>query len=479
MKNARLNAAIEERLNRIHEDKKQLVEAWNPYLKVVEAHFTKQGKEITSYEKMQIAQCLENSVLEGGMRNRSRLFETTYSDNITFLGVQLPVIAALLPSLVLNEIAIVQALDRRTGAIFYLDVKTGQAKGSLASGSTLIGSKTGHATGDAAMRYASELVYGEALTDADVCTGTLSYKPLRAGTLIITDGVSTFTANGSGVMVPDDSTLSNGTINITTGVYSVTFVGRAAVPTAAYQYVYEKQTAGVPEVDVTLTSETISALDFPLRAKYSMGAAIDLEKAHGLILENELIKYLAGEIRFEIDHYGIEQIVAAAEGTGAADTAGTFDAGIGTEREWVWHKFRFLDIIEKASNNIFAKTLRGQASYIICGNNAARLVRQLKPNFVEAPGIATMTPTGPYKLGTLDGRIVIQDPFLSTNKFYVGHKGDGLLMAGLVYAPYIPLFSTPTLITSDMNAQKGFLSAAGFKRVNDGFYTYGQVSNMQ
>lgn len=45
----------------------------------------------------------------------------------------------------------------------------------------------------------------------------------------------------------------------------------------------------------------------------------------------------------------------------------------------------------------------------------------------------------------------------------------------VIYAPYIPLFSTPTLVTADLRAQKGFLSAAGFKIINPGMFTYGSV----
>jgi hypothetical protein len=48
----------------------------------------------------------------------------------------------------------------------------------------------------------------------------------------------------------------------------------------------------------------------------------------------------------------------------------------------------------------------------------------------------------------------------------------------VVYAPYIPLMATPTLVTSDLYAQKGFLSAAGFKLINAGMYTYGDINNL-
>lgn len=51
-------------------------------------------------------------------------------------------------------------------------------------------------------------------------------------------------------------------------------------------------------------------------------------------------------------------------------------------------------------------------------------------------------------------------------------------MAGFVMCPYIPLFSTPTLVTSDLIAQKGFMSSVAFKTINAGMFCQGQVSNL-
>jgi len=36
--------------------------------------------------------------------------------------------------------------------------------------------------------------------------------------------------------------------------------------------------------------------------------------------------------------------------------------------------------------------------------------------------------------------------------------------------------TTPTLVTADLKAQKGFLASAGYKVVNNGMYTYGTFS---
>jgi hypothetical protein len=79
-------------------------------------------------------------------------------------------------------------------------------------------------------------------------------------------------------------------------------------------------------------------------------------------------------------------------------------------------------------------------------------------------------------IGTLDGRVIIQDPFVTASRYIMGYKGDHFLYAGMILSPYIPLFTSPTLVTDDLIAQKGFLAAAGFKIINAGLYTYGTIT---
>jgi len=282
----KLEKIVESRLNEMSAKRDRLIEGWSPYLNAVDKYLqAKEGRTMTMYEKRNVAQCLENALLEGGMKNKSQVFETTYKDSISFLGIQLPVISALLPSLVLNQIGIVQALDRRTGSVFYLDVKYGQRKGSLAADGTFIGAKTGHASSEASRLYATQYVKSEPI--GAVSTGHISeavdYYPVIAGSAVLTDGTETFTDDGDGNMVSDLSGGTSGTIDYTTGAIDVYFKGAVtAQPTISYQYNMEKSTIGVPEVNIELSSTSLTAEDFKLRAKYTMGAAIDLEKAHGL-----------------------------------------------------------------------------------------------------------------------------------------------------------------------------------------------------
>ena len=116
------------------------------------------------------------------------------------------------------------------------------------------------------------------------------------------------------------------------------------------------------------------------------------------------------------------------------------------------------------------------ATFIHCGNDVARVIRQLDK--FKPRGGATNVPTGPMVIGDLEGRLVVQNPFKRRAYYTLGFRGPSYLYAGFIYAPYIPLFTTPTLITSDLMAQKGFLSSAGFKVINAGLFCEGKITNL-
>jgi hypothetical protein len=481
-----LKVAIEERMRDITEKRKRLVLQWDPYISAVNEWMQGNGGgSLTDFDKQNMAQCLENALIETGLRgNRRLLQEATTGDAIQFMAIQLPVIAALIPSLVLNKVAIVQALDRRQGAVFYLDALYGTTKGSITAGDSMINAQTGHDRTRAGRRYAVTTVENETLADdslvSNTITGSLDYRPML-GTVQITHGSEIITdKENPGQLISETTSNPCGWVKVD-GTFSVTL---NATPTSGgnvtvnYCYYYDTADSGsslVPEVNIQLRAEMLTAQDFPLQAKYSVGSSIDLEKAHGLILEDEIIKFLGGEIKFEVDQYGLDQIYTAATGSNAATGTGTWTAVPGSGQEWLWKKYEFLDRIEYGSNNIYSKTLRAFCNFIVASNNVARIIRQMGDHFKPAPGLDKQVPTGPIELGTLDGRLVIQDPFLTADRYVLGFRGDNYLFAGAVYAPYIPLFSTPTLVTADLMAQKGFMSSAGFKVTNEGMFTYGDV----
>jgi len=312
---SKMQKIVESRVKAFQQRRAGLIKNWAPYLDAVGQYMKEsQDKKLSAMDQFNIAQCLDNALDQASVNKNSRLIEATYSDNIEFLGIQLPVIAALIPSLVLNEVAIVQALDRRQGAVFYLDVQYDTTKGSVTAGETMMSAKTGHASSLAARRYAMSRVDDESCTGDSLSTATLSgslaYDSIQLGSVVFTSGSE---------VVKDDKCAPGKLVNSSgtpcgwvteAGTYQVTFASApdsAGVVTVSYQYHYDQATDGVPQASINMSCETLTAEDFPLRANYSVAAGLDLQKAHGLSLEDELVKYLGGEIEL-----GLAQLAIAA-----------------------------------------------------------------------------------------------------------------------------------------------------------------------
>lgn len=473
-----------------------------PYLQMVNEYLMKtQNREMGDYERGCIAQCLQNAREDAMVRQANKLFEATTEDHISFLGIQLPVIAALLPSLVLNDIAVVQPLDRRIGAVFFLSLRAGSAKGDVAAEEVLISAKTGVNTKRGARRFAMAASEREPLAhpgDGNF-VGTTAINP---GLILLADallekvtagGVYTTiaTCNSSGAFqdVTGDSITVSGNI-YASGSFNITISGMNSGDQALLTYYYRydlpysgTEKTGVPEEEVIVEQETVTAIDFPVKTKYSVGASIDLQKAHGLNLEDEMVKFCGGTAKFAIDQKGLDMMIDAGGNANAATAVSDWNAAIHSGQAWLWHKYEFIDRLIQGSNNIFKKTQRGVANYAICGNNVARVIRQLTQagDFKPAFNFEKQIPTGPINIGnvtSVNNMIVIQNPYMGENDYVLGYKGDSFLYAGFIYCPYIPLFATPTLITSDLYAQKGFLSSAGFKVVNYGLFCKGTISNI-
>ena len=83
-----LNALVEQRMNQIQAEQDRLIETWDVFIKAADEYVQKEdNRELSIHERRNIAQCLENAFIEGGLKSRRRLFEATTEDSITFLGI--------------------------------------------------------------------------------------------------------------------------------------------------------------------------------------------------------------------------------------------------------------------------------------------------------------------------------------------------------------------------------------------------------
>jgi len=416
-------------------------------------------------------------LLENAQKWMAGLDETVRAQNVgNFDRYAFPLIRAVYPSLVSQDLVSVQPMDGPVGLVFYFDIVYGSTKGRIQAGTPVFSSQTGHPGDDF---YSSPRVEGEAVATGTGAvanyTHTCSYTPVERGTIRIQDGTQEVTDDGEGNLVGDINPGGNNTIDYDTGAVDVTFAAVAASGASVevdYEYNNEA-TSNVPEIDFHLTSAPVVAKTFKLRTLYSLEAAQNLRSLHGLSAEVELVTGLAEELRFEIDRTVVKDLNSFAQAT-----AVSWPLAAGAGISYTEHKLSLVDTLIRGSNNIFKLTRRGQPNWIIGGVEVLNVIESL-PGFQASDQMKS--PNGVVFAGTLNGRWrVYKDPYNIDNtdgdkNFLIGFKGATFLDSGYVYAPYIPFFTTPTVVLDDFLGRKGMATQFGRRKINGRFYCQGSL----
>lgn len=451
---------------------------WSKYTKAITEGYKRahNGELPDSNLLSTTAICLENT-----QHVIQQMDETTRVVNLgNFIDYGFGIVTAVMPSLVANEIVSVQPLKARSGEIFFLKFTYGSNKGTIKRGDEMFSPITGPAN---TVDYTSENVTSEefATTDATGLSkveGNLSYLPVAPSSVEISDGTSTYTDDGKGAITVKSggTTFTAGTIDYATGhvvlEYSAALANASL--TANYQFEFTNQGVGatIPEVDVDLHSTTISTVARKLRARWLFDAAFELKQTHGVDADVELSAALSSEIRHEIDSEIMNDLLAAASNTdGSATFTWSQTAPTGVAR--IDYKDTFVDLLIRMSNTIFANTKRGYGNFIVAGVNVCSIIESMGSRF--KPDNSPVK-NGPHFAGMLDGRWrVYKNPFYPSDQFVVGYKGSSYLEGGYVYAPYLPLYVTPSVMLDDFVTRKGCMTRYGKKMINPYFYVKGNL----
>lgn len=463
--------------------------------------WSKYVEDLKGYDRSTLAQLLENEAAHiAGLSEDVRTSSIASYEKFIF-----PMIRAVWPNLVSQELVSVQPMEGPISMLFYLDFTAAQAKGRVAAGDVLISSRTGMA--ESAQYYSSETVdlegnvaYTYSSNTYTITSGTaLAYTPVRPGSVTFTltnDGANgnpatvTFIDDGAGNLVPGTNCSAvSGTLNYTTGALStpitVTVAGDTGTPgsmVTSVKYDYNSEgggTAGneVPLLDANLASTPVVSRAQKLRARWSAEVAAQLKSIHGLDAEVELTEALAQQIRFAIDNLIINDLYRIA-GAGSV----TFDANPPANVPYFTHQMSLLKVLQSGANKIFKATRRGFGNWIVCGVDAATIL-EAHPLF-ESSG--NSNGPGVVFAGVLANKWkVFKNPFLtgsagntfSSNNFLIGYKGTQFYDAGYVYGPWIPFFQTPTIILDDLMFRKGVMTHFGKKPVNGLFFATGTIVN--
>jgi len=242
----------------------------------------------------------------------------------------------------------------------------------------------------------------------------------------------------------------------------------------------------IPEIDIKVDSIAITAMTKKLKAKWTPELGQDLNAYHNLDAEVELTSILSEQIALEIDREIMEDLIkGASAGTyfwsrspgmflnrttgvevGASATAPDFT---GTVSEWYE---TLIETINDVSAQIHRKTLRGGANFVVCGPEVANILEFTAGFRANVTADADKGDIGAVKTGSLSRKFdVIVDPYFPRNVILIGRKGGSFLESGYVYAPYVPLQTTPTIFgPEDFVPRKGVMTRYGKKMVRPDMY---------
>jgi len=351
-----------------------------------------------------------------------------------------------------------------TSLVFYMQYLFSTSKGSAIGGNDMLENPNPF--------YSSEHIdtETEGASGATHYTGNLSFTPVRPGTLTITDGAQIITDDGQGHLVGDVNGGGTNTINYQTGAYDVTFAATTTgAVTSSYDYNMEANT-NIPEIDLNLVSAPVTARPRKLRTKWSLESTHDLKTLHGLEAEVELVGATANELKFEIDREIINDLISIASAT---STPAVWGQVTQTNISYTEHKLSIIDTLIRMANAIFKKTQRAIGTWIVAGVEVCNILETL-PGF---KGDGVITGRGVYRVGTLNNRWVLyKDSYLPDYNFIMGYKGEAMFETGYIWAPYIPMYTTPTVMLDDFIGRRGIASRYGKKAVNSRFFVNGQVS---
>lgn len=386
-----------------------------------------------------------------------------------------------------------------------LTASTGSTPGTLTSTAMAVSKLTvANTTTDDEFDYDSRFI-------AAYSGSTTFYKLTVSSSAMTTpdlNGVRAFVVSGSAInsYYPQFTKITT----TSTGITQVSFIvsGSATLGETGAQavaVVYQKQPASnsrgdfeqsstgfsaspetnlnIPEINVELRSTPIVAKTRKLKAVWSPEFAQDLNAYHSIDAEAELTSMLSEYISQEIDLEILDMLIqnavttekwsaqvgyeynavtdsfSASSFTGTAYTQGTWFQTLGTK-------------IQKVSNKIHQKTMRGGANFLVCSPDVATILESIPGYAADTNGDKMQFAMGVQKVGMLNSRFTVyKNPYMTTNVILLGYRGSQFLETGAVYAPYIPLIMTPLVYDpTNFTPRKGVMTRYAKQMVRPEFY---------
>jgi len=472
-------------------------------------------------EKNNMAMILENQAKQIVAEQSSTGTGGTFSagQGEQWAGVALPLVRKVFAQIAAKDFVSVQPMNLPSGLVFYLDFKYGSSVNGRTSGDNMYGnvstanSKIGVDVDPSGGLYgAGQFGYSinSASAAVQVAVGTTTSASLGYDTDLNLADFGVFTVDLSGTNFDAKGVrafrILSGSTDVTTNPEftsvsgnNVTFVVAKSATTVdasiTGSVIYHKQPAdnsrgdfedspagsiSIPEINVELASEAIVAKTRKLKAQWTPEFAQDLNAYHSIDAEAELTSLLSEYISMEIDLELLDMLIQDARTTekwsaennkvwdGTNWTTSTSDF-YNTQGQW----FQTLGTkIQKVSNKIHQKTLRGGANFLVCSPTVATILESIPGYAADTNGDKEQFAMGVQKVGQLNSRYqVYKNPYMTENTILLGYRGSQFLETGAVYAPYVPLMMTPLVYDPNtFTPRKGLMTRYAKKMIRPEFY---------
>jgi len=487
---------------------------------------------------------IESSQTNGGLGSGGATF--TPGTGEQWAGVALPLVRKIFGQIASKEFVSVQPMNLPAGLVFYLDFQYGNDKTPFAAGNSLYGTPSANfgnlaagalygagrfgyslnqfsaSISTSAMPASSSATWADVNFESSLSSSILNKTVTRVAvptssvaTDFNPDGVRAFIiSSGSTVTAADNLQAFTEVSSSTGGVYLVFYVNKALPSNSTsltYVVNYNKKTdfntrgdfedrsatqgfsvpnaasntsIVIPDINVSMKSQTISAKTRKLKAQWTPEFAQDLNAYHSLDAEAELTGILSEHISLEIDLEVMDMLIqnaptveywSAKVGNQLNATSTGFDSNTAgvyyTQMTW----FQTLGIkLQKVSNIIHQRTLRGGANFLVCSPTIATILESIPGFAADTDGAAdTMKYAfGVQKIGALNSRYkVYKNPYMTENVILLGFRGNQFLECGAVYAPYVPLIMTPMVYDPNtFTPRKGIMTRYALTMVRPEYY---------
>jgi hypothetical protein len=138
-------------------------------------------------------------------------------------------------------------------------------------------------------------------------------------------------------------------------------------------------------------------------------------------------------------------------------------------------------VLQRVSNQIHAKTMRGGANFLVCSPDVATILESIPGYAADGTGNERQFAFGMTKVGSFAQRYeVYKNPYMQENLILMGYRGTQFLETGAVYAPYIPLIMTPLVYDyKNFTPRKGVMTRYAKEMVRGEFYGKVYVNGLE